>query len=160
DLRAALALDSWKDLDRFDKLRAVDAGVRDGLIKRFEKWVGELLTRTGPHARDSKLAAVAMLGSMGINVYRAVGDKKVSLAARFAPDLETLLKDPDQQVRTVAALSLGQINPDPESATKALGNMLTSGTDADRRAAAEGLAGMMRVLVPLMMIKSSAPVVE
>src|SRR5262249_34845368 len=157
-----LALDLWKDQERSasDKLRAVDKDVRDGLVKRFENWIGDLLTQKGPYARDSKLAAVAMLGSMGVNVYRGVGDKKGSLAAKFAPDLEKRLKAEDQAVRPVAALSLGQITPAPERATKALGDMMTSGTPADRRAAADGLAGMMRVLLPLMMSKTGTPVVE
>jgi HEAT repeat protein len=162
DLRTVLALTEWKDLDRNDKLRERDAAIRKGLIDRFEKWTRDLLTRTGPASRDSKLAAVAMIGEMGITVYRAVGEKKMSLAADFAPDLATLLKDPDAdaRVRIAAAEALGKINPEPEPATKALGELLVQGTPGERQAAAEGLAGMMRVLVPLIMNKSSAPIVE
>jgi HEAT repeat protein len=160
DLRAVLALDSWKDLDRSERLRAVDATIRESLIKRFDKWVTDVLNRPGAEARDGKVAAIAMIGSMGITMYRAVGDKKVSLAAQFAPNLEALLKDTDPAIRELAALSLGQINPPPETATKALNEMLRTGTPRDRRAAAAGLMGMMNVLVPLIMNKSSQPVVE
>ncbi|OAI49114.1 hypothetical protein AYO44_18595 [Planctomycetaceae bacterium SCGC AG-212-F19] len=160
ELASALALDSWKDLDRHVELRAVDAQVREKLIARFEKWVAGQLDRRGPAALDTKLAVLTLLGEMGVNVYRTAGDRKVALAAKFAPKLIPLLKDPNADVRAAAARALGKINPDPEPATKAFAEMLARESAQDRRAAADGLAGMMRVLVPMMVSRSSAPVVD
>jgi HEAT repeat protein len=153
DLRMALALEDWKDENKGTKVRAVDNAVRDSLIQRFKEWLDRLLKLGGPNMRDRKLAAVGMIGDMGITVARPMGEKKVALAAEFAPTLIGLLKDPDPLVRQAAARALGKINPEPAPATQALGEMLARADAGDRQAAAEGLANMLQALLQLAISK-------
>src|SRR5262249_23546033 len=49
---------------------------------------------------------------------------------------------------------------EPEPATSALGKLLKSKNVADRQAAADGLATMLRVLLPVAMSKTSSPTVD
>jgi len=170
DLRPALALDSWKDLDKVEAVAAVDGPVRAKLVTRFTEWLTGILDKTGPENNGAKLAAVTMLGEMGINV-RGTGEKKMPLAARLTPSLVRLLNDPDPRLRQAAARALGKILPgeskgdkaegwDPEPVTAALGKLLQSKNAADREAAADGLATMLRTLLPVGVSKSSAQTVD
>lgn len=172
DLRAALALDSWKDLDKVEAVAAVDGPVRGKLVTRFTEWLSGVLDKTGPESNTAKLAGITMLGEMGISV-RGVGEKKTPLAARLTSSLVRLLDDPDPRVRQAAARTLGKIMPgdakgdkkgdegsDPEPATAGLGKLLRSKNPGDREAAAEALATMLRVLLPVAMSKTSSQSVD
>lgn len=148
DLRRALNLLEWRDLDKDEGLAAIDAPIRRGLIKDFMTAMGRILKQTGPEQTDSRLAAINLIGEMGTSVR---GDTaKSTLARELAPNLTELLQDPDPAVRRAAARALGKVLPDAKVATEALGKLLASGQAEDRRAAAEGLASMLRVLFPVL----------
>lgn len=70
-------------------------------------------------------------------------------ARRFAADLIAVLRTGTSSERVAAARALGQINPDPWLAAPALGELLEERDPAIRRAAAEGLAAMMRLTAQL-----------
>jgi HEAT repeat protein len=148
DLRRALNLLEWRDLDKDEGLAAVDAPIRRGVIKDFMATMARILKLSGPEYTDSRLAAINLIGEMGTSVR---GDTaKSSLARDLAANLAELVQDPDPAIRRAAARALGKILPDPKVATEALGKLLASNQAEDRRAAAEGLAGMLRVLVPVL----------
>jgi HEAT repeat protein len=151
-LRAALGLPGWKDLE--------DGVVRQALIQRFQTWVDDLLGKGGPYARDRKLAAITLLAELGLDVQRLAGERKVPLAASFAPKLVELLKDTDPGIRTAAALALGKIHPEPVETTRELGALLESKSPADRAAAATALAELLRVLHPVATRKTTAAKLE
>ena len=160
DLRLALSLDSWQDLAKDDAVRAIDNPVRQELIERFTRWVNGLLKpEAGKPDPVRQLAAVTVVGEMGINTNK-VGERKTSLAADFTPTLVALVRDNDTDpaVRQAAARALGRIFPEAKSATEALAAMLARPDRQDRRAAADGLAEMVRVLVELK--TGSSPKVE
>jgi len=160
DLRLALSLDSWQDQAKDDAVRAIDNPVRQELIDRFTRWVNGLLKpEAGPADPLRQLAAVTVVGEMGISMNK-VGERKVSLAADFTPTLAALVteNDTDPAVRQAAARALGRIFPEAKSATDALAQMLARPGRQDRRAAADGLAEMLRVLVELK--TGSSPKVE
>lgn len=148
DLRRALNLLEWRDLDKDEGLAAIDAPIRRGVIKDFMSTMARVLKLSGPEHTDSRLAAINLIGEMGTSVR---GDTaKSSLARDLAPDLAELVQDPDPAVRRAAARALGKVLPDAKVATEALGKLLASSQAEDRRAAAEGLTGMLRVLIPVL----------
>jgi len=148
DLRRALNLLEWRDLDKDEGLAAVDAPIRRGVIKDFMATMARILKLSGPEYTDSRLAAISLIGEMGTSVR---GDTaKSSLARDLATNLAELVQDSDPAIRRAAARALGRILPDAKVATEALGKLLASNQAEDRRAAAEGLAGMLRVLIPVL----------
>jgi hypothetical protein len=70
-------------------------------------------------------------------------------ARRFAADLIGVLRTGTSRERVAAARALGQINPDSWLVAPALGELLEERDPAIRRAAAEGLAAMMRLTAQL-----------
>lgn len=159
DLPRALSLDAWKDLDKVEAVAAVDEPVRKKLVERFKKWLTGVLRQKGKDTIDSRLAAIALLSEMGANV-RRVGEKKRPVAAELAAELAALLKDPDAAIREAAARALGKIVAEPKAATKALGELLINGDAGGRRAAAEGLAKIVIILLPIAQSKTSSPSVD
>ncbi|MBL8797956.1 MAG: HEAT repeat domain-containing protein, partial [Planctomycetia bacterium] len=148
DLRRALNLIEWRDLDKDEGLAAIDAPIRRGVIKDFLSVMARVLKQTGPEYTNARLAAITLVGEMGTSVR---GDTaKSTLARELAANLAELLQDPDPAVRQAAARALGRIMPDAKVATEALGKLLASNLPADRRAAADGLGGMLRVLLPVL----------
>src|SRR5262249_45061291 len=75
----------------------------------------------------------------------------------LAPDLSKLTSDNDASVREAAARALGQIVPEPKPATAALGVLLGHKEAGSRRAAADGLAGLLRTMVELTRGKTTGP---
>jgi len=166
DYRRALTLDGWRDQDPDPAVAAVDAGVRQELIDALGDKLRALL-RTG--STPAKLAAITLISEIGMALRSGAVSKDLKLsdedrarwargglARQFAPDLIALLRGGDSSVRQFAARALGKINPDPEPATKALGQLLTGGTVMERRAAADGLLGLLQSLIQVTRTKSSS----
>ena len=165
ELRQALTLPDWGDVNEPDaQLRNVDRRARNEVAKHFAEVLRGLLK-----GRDttSQLAAIVMVGEMGANV-RGAGagtrtgeaDTKAqgievdtSFAGSLTPTLEELATNEavSFRVRAAAARALGKVYPNnPEKAADVLGQLLRSGDVGLRRAAADGLAGMMGVVRQLM----------
>lgn len=139
DLSQALGLQEWRDEDRDVGIRDLDRLIREEVAKRLAKDVRAVL-QDGD--LDSRLAAVALIGEMGVTV-RGVGTR-TGYAREFGPDLARLVNEGPPMLRAAAARTLGQINPDPEPAAKTLGGRFAATATLDeRRAAAEGLVGMI-----------------
>jgi HEAT repeat protein len=166
DYRKALTLDGWRDQDPDDAVAAVDRGVRQELIDSLSDKLRALLKDGSPPA---KLAAITLIAEVGMTVRSGAAPKDLKLsdeerarwargglARQFGPDLIALLRDRNSTVSEFAARALGRINPDPEAATKALGQLLTNGMVAERRAAAEGLLNMLQSLLQVTRTKSSS----
>ena len=156
--------------DQNEQLIEIDRAARKEIGEKLAKRM-EADARRGD--ATNRLALASMLDTMGTSV-RALGDmverpgritglypgisqefpsesNKALMypdwrgyAHRFTPLLVKLTRDPSPQVRLVAARALGKINPDVKEAVPALKAMLENGSLAERRAAAEGLASMMR----------------
>lgn len=166
DYRRALALDGWRDQDPDESVAAVDRTVRQDLINTLSNKLRDLL-KSG--STPAKLAAITLIGEIGMTVRsgevgqgRKLSDQerirwlRGGLARQYAPDLIALLSEGDSTVREFAARVLAKINPDPEPTTKALGELLTKGNVGERRAAAEGLSGMLQSLLQVIRTKSSS----
>lgn len=163
DYRKALALDGWRDRDPDDAVQSVDRAVRQDLINRMTDRLRDIL-KTG--STPAKLAAITEISEMGMAIRSGAVPEDLKgearerwarggLARQFTPDLIALLEDGESIVREFAARALGKINADAEPAAKALGQLLTSGTPSERRAAADGLLSMLQVLVQVIKSKST-----
>ncbi len=139
DLIRAMQLQDWRDEDRDEAVAAVDKVNRDDLVARFRGAAAAMLEKGGP---DTKLAAVNRIGEMGAKIRD--GGSRQGLGRKLAPELIPLLASNDGALRQASARALGQILPDPASATAALGKLLDRDDVADRRAAAAGLVHMLK----------------
>jgi len=145
----------------------MDREARKKVGERLAKQIQEEATRGDATTRQ---ALAQLMGEMGTNV-RALGDEISwkgevpglhpeprfdfdaksqkytdwrGYARRFTPVLVKLTKDPNPSVRVAAARALGKINPDVNEAVPALQNMLRGAAVSERRAAAEGLLGIIQ----------------
>jgi RNA polymerase sigma factor (sigma-70 family) len=140
DIRQALALEDWLDQSQDQVVVAIDGPVRQGLIARFVKEVRGVLTAG---TAESKLAAAAMLGEMGVSVRGAT--PATTVGREFAPDLVQLLRQADGPIQATAAHALARIGPEPAMAAAALRDLLGAGRAEARRAAAGALVDLARV---------------
>jgi HEAT repeat protein len=139
DLRRALLLDAWRDDDPDMKLAAVHKAARADLARRFAQAVRAVLQTGDPTSRRAVADMIADIGATARGI-----DTRAGLMREFAPDLAAALKQPDPAVRQAAARALGQINPDPAVAVPALSGLLSTGSVADRTAAAAALGNLVR----------------
>jgi len=139
DLRRALALREWRDLEFDGKVGDVDQRNRATLVAQLELAVRDVF-RQGDDT--SRLAALSILSEMGCSA-RGVGIRS-GLAASFAPDLVDLIKHGAPKVRETAGRTLGLINPDPQVAIPALGDLLRSNELTERIVAADALGNLIR----------------
>ncbi len=137
-LRQALALQEWKDQDR-DLGPTIDGPVRKELADRLARAVRAEFAQGD---RLKRLAAIALIGDMGITVRDVDSDS--TIASRFTPDLAEQMKDRDPAISAAAARVMGEILPDPKIAVPALADLEKTGGAVQRRAAAEGLASLIR----------------
>lgn len=144
DMVRALTLPDWRDEDRDVGVREVDQASRKDLAVRFEKSVRQLLDQGND---DQKLAAVTLLGEVGVNV-RGVGNR-AGLFRDLTPNLTKQMESPSAPLREAAAQALGKINPEPGPATTALGKVLTKDEVGVRRSAAGALADLVKVVTGL-----------
>lgn len=147
DLRLAVALPDWRDADVDAGIAAVDREARQQLVHRFQQAVREALANQAP---ETQIAVSDMLTDMGVSV-RGLGTPH-ALAREFGPDLARLAAQGnprEPRMRETAARALGMIDADPAVAVPTLSVLLRSGTSRERSAAAEGLAGMIKVAADL-----------
>jgi HEAT repeat protein len=166
EMRRALELPDWRDDD--EVLAGIDVPQRERIFKRFQKTLQDALASNDP---TTQLAAASLLADIGPKLRtgakatertkrpRAAG----SMMRVFAPDLVKLIhRSKDTAVRTAAARALGKINPDiltpdvkkSDQVAPTLGNLLTTGNLAERRAAAEALLNLVRVPTQLLKEKT------
>jgi HEAT repeat protein len=140
DLRTAVALREWRDLDPDEQIAAVDRVQRAAVAHAFESAVREAL-RNGD--ATSRLTVMDMLVRMTTST-RAVGSN-TSLVHIFAPDLVELTKEGDMLTREAAARALSQVNPHPSLAVPVLSRLMESRELRLKLAGADGLSYLMRV---------------
>src|SRR5438132_7578323 len=145
DMRRALLLNAWRVDRNRDEMWEVDRKNRDLLADQFISAVRKTLQQGSVTARLAALNAVAEVGTSA----RSPEDP-VAIGRALQGDLAELTHaDEEEEVRVAAAGTLGQIFPEPNGAAKALGELLESRNVAERRAAAEGLLSMIRVVSQL-----------
>jgi HEAT repeat protein len=145
DMRRALLLNAWRVDRNRDEMWEVDRKNRDLLADQFISAVRRILQQGSITARLAALNAVAEVGTSA----RSPEDR-VGIGRALQGDLAELTHaDEEEEVRVAAARTLGQIFPEPKGAAKALGDLLESRDVAERRAAAEGLLSMTKVLAQL-----------
>jgi HEAT repeat protein len=141
ELRRALAAQEWREKGNDDQNR-IDGDIRDLMIERFAKKVIDAL-QSGD--QTAKLAVMSMLAEIGSN--NRLVDDRTRIAKIFTPALTKLIRTAgDREIRIEAARTVSQIGCDPAEAAPALGELLVSKDVGERRAAAEGLAGILLLL--------------
>jgi hypothetical protein len=166
DLRRALLLQDWpqgefRDVEEFG---AVARRARLYLAQRFQEAVRRILKQGDQTAR---LAAMNMLADLGAALLtpepggpgqpgRPGGKELKSIRTQtpggegLVPDLaDIVLHGKTREDRLTAAYALGHSLPNPKIAVPALRTMLGSPDVVERRGAAGGLNGMVRVISEL-----------
>src|SRR5207244_5367216 len=166
DLRLALLLREWRDqgerelrdlaasLDRalalggaleFVRLRPeeavtlLDRSIHKELEARLERIVLNGL-RSGDPARQ--IASATILAE--IRAQTPATGSRLGFASTFDSELVKLLKDKNPEVVESAAWALGRINADPRVAASALRQVIQSGRDSEKQAAAASLVSMIQ----------------
>ena len=141
ELRRALAAQEWREKGN-DEQNRIDDDIRNLMIERFAKKVIDALQKDDQIA---KLAVMSMLAEIGSN--NRLVDDRTRIAKIFTPALTKLIRTAgDREIRIAAAQTVSQIGCDPAEAAPALGELLLSKDVGERRAAAEGLAGILLLL--------------
>ncbi|HEV8061511.1 MAG TPA: HEAT repeat domain-containing protein [Gemmataceae bacterium] len=141
EMRRALGAQEWREKGS-DEQNKIDGDVRDILVDRFAKKVTDTLQNG---SQIAKLAMMGMLAEIGTNT-RLIDDR-TRIAKVFTPALTKLIRTAgDREIRMTAARTVSQIGCDPAEAAPALGELLQSKDPGERRAAAEGLAGIIQLL--------------
>jgi hypothetical protein len=136
ELRRALLLSEWRDIDLDENVAAADARLRATVVERFERGMRAAL-RQGE--LDGRLATLKMIVGLDVRL-RGAGD--APLARDFTADLAELTRRGPAQLRAAAARTLGGIHPEPEAAVAALAAMLKDTEPSLRAAAAEALSDL------------------
>ncbi len=147
DLAGALLRQEWLDAAPDPKVAAVDTEARERVLTRFREEVRRQLESNDPTAAA---ATAILIGEMAVRA-RAPGTRYDYLArevANFVGDLEKLTKKNDPQVRFAAAVVLGKLRlrAAVDTAVPALKDVLATGTVAQRRAAAESLGNLIKII--------------
>lgn len=146
DMRRALGLQDWgSPAPATAEVAAADRQQQalGLLVDRFKKGVRQVLQHG---TTDGRLAVMVMLAEMGPGVRGPNPEDQNGIARTFTPDLTALIQDKTTPtiIKDTAARTLGQIFPNPDVALPALRDLYGSTNIQERRAAATGLAGMMR----------------
>jgi HEAT repeat protein len=144
DMRRALSLQEWGSmLGSPGELGDAERQALRLLVDRFKKGVREVLSHG---STDGRLAAMVMLAEMGPSIRSPNPEDQNGIARTFAPDLVALIEKGDTApiIKETAARTLGLIFPNPDVALPAFRTLYESGKLEERRAAANGLAGLMR----------------
>jgi HEAT repeat protein len=145
DMSQALLLSEWQDTSLDPTVGRVDQRARELLANRFKDEIRRLLTKGDAPAR---LAAAGLVGDTAA-LARAHSVQAAALEAALSDlgmDLVKLTKDPNVRVREQAVRSLGKIQADPTKVVPALENLLTDQPLTIRRAVAEALSNLVRIL--------------
>ncbi len=141
EMRRALGAQEWREKGS-DEQNKIDSDIRDILINRFAKIVTDTLENGSQLA---KLAMMGMLAEIGTN--NRLLEDQTRIAKVFTPALTKLIRSAgNRDIRMAAARTVSQIGCDPAAAAPALGELLQSKDAGERRAAAEGLAGIIQLL--------------
>jgi HEAT repeat protein len=143
DMRRALALREWSpNVADPDEGRS-KAKAQALLVDRFKQDVRQALKQG---TTNTRLAVLDMLAEMGPSITTPEDTK--GIARVFAPEVAELIKSPDTppSVKEAAARALGQIFADPGIAVPALQELLASPRLGERRAAVNGLLGLIRTV--------------
>lgn len=144
DMRRALGAQEWRERGTKggDEQNDIDTSIRDLLIERFATRVKDVLQNG---SLTAKLAMMGMLAEIGTNS-RLVEDR-TRIAKEFTPAMTRLIRSAGEPIiRMTAARAISQIGCDAAEAAPALGELLKSKDPLERRAAAEGLAGILVLL--------------
>jgi HEAT repeat protein len=136
DMSRALVLSDWKTDSNVE-----EAVVREAIAGRFAKKVHE----TAVKGNAWQQAAVAnLVGETAVSVRSGFADQALrQTLSGLADDLIPLTESSDPAVRQAAARALGNIDPDPRKAVRALGKLLAAPDVASRVAAAAALGSML-----------------
>jgi hypothetical protein len=149
-LRRALALDEWRDdpvRNLNDKVRLIDEQMR---TKVGERLTAALDQQSKAPDASSRLAVANIIAEMGPNIRALKASDKSGFARTLTPQVKLLASDADVGVRQEALRALGTINGDPAIAAQIFADTLQRVKAVGaRRAAAEGLAQLVRVSVDL-----------
>jgi HEAT repeat protein len=150
-LRRALALDEWRDdpvrSNPTDKVRPIDEKIRAEVGKRL---IEALDQQSKAADASSRLAVANIIAEMGPNVRALKTEDKSGFARTLTPQVERLARDADIGVRQEALRALGTINGYVAVAAQIFADTLQHDKAlGPRRAAAEGLGQLVRVLVDL-----------
>jgi HEAT repeat protein len=139
-LRRALMFEEWR--------RGEDSTDQAGYKALAEKFLGTLRARMEKGTTVQKQAAATLAGDLGTTIrgIRGAG----GLMRELTPDLIKLCDSEDSTVREAAARALGRINPEADTAAEALGRLLGHKEAGSRRAAADGLAALLRTTASLL----------
>jgi HEAT repeat protein len=140
DLREALLLQEWRDDDADAEVAAIDQAARLELTRRFEQALHGALREGDP---ASRIAAASMVSDMPVAI-RCNGIRGWTFRD-CTGDLADLVRGNDPAVQAAAAKALGAMNADSAVAVPALAELLKSENAVLRRAAAEGLSGLIGV---------------
>jgi HEAT repeat protein len=148
ELREALKLIGWQDAEvsAAPQLAQIDRTVRGKIASRL---VHAVQVGGRQPATASRLSTATFIGEMGVSVRATDLRERRGLASTLTPELARLTRDPDPQVRTAAALALGKINPVLNEAVPALQRVLERDGVSQKRAAAEALGTMVKVIAEL-----------
>jgi HEAT repeat protein len=123
-----------------DEFYAADLENKIQLAKRLQGEVRKTLRQGGPIAQ---LATIRMIGDLAASAIK-YGARR-NLVQAFAADLVGVMKSADSPaVREAAARTLGAVFADPRVAVPALSDLLRTGNDREREAAAAGLLELVQ----------------
>jgi HEAT repeat protein len=157
DMRRALVLTDWRVDDPTDEQSLGDREALNRLVERFREAVLAVL-KNG--TTDARLAAMSMLADAVTSAQSAAPTQtpttdrtsaartelRRGLGRSFTKELVELAKNSDARiVRETAARTLGQLFSSPDLSAPVLGKLLASREVGERRAAASGLVGLIRV---------------
>jgi HEAT repeat protein len=148
DLRRALAITpGWRDMPgQPPEIREIDEAARKAIGEKFKKGANAVIKTGGV---DARVALADMLGEMGPEIRSLIPEDTAGFGRAMAPELVELTRDKTPAVRAAAAQALGKVFPVPETAAKALKEVLESGTAEERRGAAQGLVNLIQVVSAL-----------
>ena len=142
DMQRALWLAEWREPEAADAVAAIDQANRAALAESFTRTGRQLLRGSDPAGAALAIETLAQMAAAS----RSIGER-ADVPRRLAPDLAALVIGGMPPLKAAAARALGQVEPDPAVAVPALEGLLRSSDAGLRRAAADGLVGLLQALL-------------
>lgn len=150
ELRRALALDEWKiDAQRIsnDRVRKIDLEMRQRVGERL---VSAIRAAVKSSDANTRLSIANLIAEMGPTIPALDPLDRFGFSRGLTTEVVQLSQDPDLGVRQEAIRALGNINPDPQIAVKAIMSVFENDAAVGpRRLAADSLGQMIRVIAHL-----------
>jgi HEAT repeat protein len=150
ELRRALALDEWKiDPQRIsnDRVRKIDLEMRQRVGDRL---LGAIRAAAKSSDANTRLSIANLIAEMGPTIPALDPLDRFGFTRALTSDVVQLSRDSDLGVRQEAIRALGNINPDPQIAMKAIMAVFENDPAVGpRRLAADSLGQMIRVIAHL-----------